>query len=744
MNPTNKANKSVILIVTSIVIMCLLATAILPDLYVNLTKANAINNLRASTGSVTTPSLNTATITSNFRSDKLYFDKTGPVPTNKIWSGVIFGGELAGLYTFPFGSKLDKGKLNIAIPKKFVYEKLVTAQVFAENIAIETAKPIESVYVKDYSDLSVTLRFVDSLGADQYTATFIQGSPYIYIFPTASELKLSGANYKLAKQNGNYFYKADTGGIAVFTDGKISEQSDALTIDFGDGNVGADIAPNGSRKDRYLTLAAFAVPNNDASLNDVLEFAKSFSQNFITSVNSQYQINAGKITISYKFEYGSNETTQSIFGLLPHQYQDQGKFNSPKYVINTIRGNQKFFRVDEEVAYDIERLPLVAELPTKMTAETKERITRLLERDLRETVFVRSSAYFGGNDLLKLAKMLQLANKIGNTALQQNLTQKLTQEFQDWFTYTSTKTGKYFSFDKTVGSITGYETSGFGGENYNDHHFQHGYFIHAAAILAQFNPEFVNLYGDMIDTLVADIANYDRNNTSFSYLRNFDEYEGHSWAIGYSNFLDGNNHESSSEAINAWYGSWLWSEVRANTELGALSEYLYSAEVNSTKHYWLNWFNNKDIFPVEYARAKASMVWGGKFEYQTWFSTEPQAIEAIQYLPFSAGSLYLYNKAVLTRDANNFSGLLENRNAHLNDMNYMYYAMLKGTEVLPAATIDSLPVDEAQSRAYMYLWSDFWQKVDNVRIVLRNGNPEYEFIPKQAPKPAKSTLTKKT
>lgn len=77
-------------------------------------------------------------------------------------------------------------------------------------------------------------------------------------------------------------------------------------------------------------------------------------------------------------------------------------------------------------------------------------------------------------------------------------------------------------------------------------------------------------------------------------------------------------------------------------------------------------------------------------------------------------------------------------------MNYMYYAMLKGTEVLPAATIDSLPVDEAQSRAYMYLWSDFWQKVDNVRIVLRNGNPEYEFIPKQAPKPAKSTLTKKT
>ena len=47
--------------------------------------------------------------------------------------------------------------------------------------------------------------------------------------------------------------------------------------------------------------------------------------------------------------------------------------------------------------------------------------------------------------------------------------------------------------------------------------------------------------GAMVETLIKDIANWDRNDSRFPFLRNFDPYEGHSWASGHAGFADGNN-----------------------------------------------------------------------------------------------------------------------------------------------------------------------------------------------------------
>jgi endoglucanase Acf2 len=45
-----------------------------------------------------------------------------------------------------------------------------------------------------------------------------------------------------------------------------------------------------------------------------------------------------------------------------------------------------------------------------------------------------------------------------------------------------------------------------------------------------------------------DIATAVRNSSLFPFLRNFDVYQGHSWASGNSEFADGNNMESSESA----------------------------------------------------------------------------------------------------------------------------------------------------------------------------------------------------
>jgi len=44
-------------------------------------------------------------------------------------------------------------------------------------------------------------------------------------------------------------------------------------------------------------------------------------------------------------------------------------------------------------------------------------------------------------------------------------------------------------------------------------------------------------------------------------------YAGHSWACGHARFGDGNNQESSSEAMNAWCGLILWGTATGDTAL---------------------------------------------------------------------------------------------------------------------------------------------------------------------------------
>lgn len=115
-------------------------------------------------------------------------------------------------------------------------------------------------------------------------------------------------------------------------------------------------------------------------------------------------------------------------------------------------------------------------------------------------------------------------------------------------------------------------------------------------------------WGAMTELLIKEIANWDRSDTRFPFLRNFDPYEGHSWAAGHAGFADGNNQESSSEAINAWQAIILWGEATGNKTIRDLGIYLYTTEIEAINNYWFDLY--KDIFSPSYGHNYASMVWG--------------------------------------------------------------------------------------------------------------------------------------
>ena len=62
----------------------------------------------------------------------------------------------------------------------------------------------------------------------------------------------------------------------------------------------------------------------------------------------------------------------------------------------------------------------------------------------------------------------------------------------------------------------------------------------------------------MVDLLIKDCANPDRDDRRFPFLRHFDAYAGHSWANGPALFAEGNNEESSSEDANFATAVILW------------------------------------------------------------------------------------------------------------------------------------------------------------------------------------------
>ncbi len=174
-----------------------------------------------------------------------------------------------------------------------------------------------------------------------------------------------------------------------------------------------------------------------------------------------------------------------------------------------------------------------------------------------------------------------------------------------------------------------------------DHHFHYGYWLNAAVHVALRDPAWATAdrWGGMVGRIIADIASAERGRADFPFLRNFDAYEGHSWASGNADFDAGNNQESSSEAVNAWAGLILWGEATGDRALRDLGMFLFTSEVASVQQYWFDL--DRQVLAPEFGKPFASMVFGGKYAYNTWWTQEPRQIMGINLLPLTPASTYL-------------------------------------------------------------------------------------------------------
>ncbi len=582
---------------------------------------------------------------------------TGRVKTNGYWSSLVYQHDAdnpftSPIYAHPLAVKAKASGLGVSYPNRPTVAAREYMMRYDEDLRVGLAGlAAPRASLARYSDFAVTASLKDVDGGIE--ATFGHGLPFVYFERSggrAAEVRIARAKR-----------------IEVFY-----EQGSTLGINVA-GKPYALFAPGGTwkRTDNVFTSdlagkAHFSIAVlPDASAATLERFAeRAFA--FIEDTSVTWQAEGSTVTTHYEAKTrlvepcASNDaackrTNEPLLALYRHQWVnsnasfEKGKYASPRGDMKLISGGS--FDTKLTVSAILPQLPVAEDAKSDIARE----VARVADGEhfrLGLGEKPAHDAYWEGKSLGRLATAAELADAVGEDDTRNELLDAMQKRLEDWF---DGKAPRYFVYEPKWSSLIAFPDSYGSASQLNDHHFHYGYFVHAAATVARFRPDWAKAYGPMVDLLIRDVANPKSDDPLFPRLRHMDVYAGHSWASGPAFFEEGNNEESSSEDINFSYATALWGAATGNDELRQLGLYLYATQVSAVEEYWFDVDNA--VFPEDFAHPTVAMVWGAGGKFDTWFDQDPTVIHAINYLPITAGSLYLGRKPEYVRSA--FKSLLE-------------------------------------------------------------------------------------
>ncbi|NII41370.1 hypothetical protein E9228_002017 [Curtobacterium flaccumfaciens] len=318
-----------------------------------------------------------------------------------------------------------------------------------------------------------------------------------------------------------------------------------------------------------------------------------------------------------------------------------------------------------------------------------------------------ADSYGGGKDLYRVANLYRLATQLDLDDVASGLRRQLVSQIDQWTDPEGCGVSgtRCFAYDDTVKGLVGQAPS-FGSDEFNDHHFHYGYLLSAAAIVADGSDDLVAKWKPVLDLVAADIASPEATK-SFPELRVYDPYAQHSWASGYSPFADGNNQESSSEAVSAWNGLARWGQVSGSRATEQLGDWLLANEAASAQRDVLD--PDLRTFPG-FQHTVVSLNWGGKRDHATWFSADPAAPAGIELIPMpavAADYVAAGGKQQIGRVLD--EAVPEGDYAvQFGDYLLMYRALASGSQATAAlAVARDLPaedIDTGNTRSYLLAW----------------------------------------
>ncbi|GIF26504.1 hypothetical protein BJ973_000949 [Actinoplanes tereljensis] len=529
------------------------------------------------------------------------------LPTNQWWSSALTGPRTQPIWAHPLAVQAAAGGVQISGAAVTASANAIITPFLPALTAAGATGPVS---VASYGAFHVVLR------VGQVEVTLVQGSPVVWLRFADKAPTLTGAFQDVGSSDSRA--RLDIAG------GRWDVLGTGLTLS------GTTVTGTGEQ----IAVARVPAGADRASW----EKASTADPVVRTTAAMAYDEKAGTVTQTLTAERAGGGT--GAWALLPHQQAGQtplaGSYPDARGTMSLV--------VASSIRITVPMPGLLTSVPkVPLNAAARTAVLTDLDRDLADPPGAGGS-YFGLKELGRLATIAEVAGAAGASAQRQKALDRLRPQLVDWLTYGGPSDARYFGYDKVWGGLIAVPAE-FGANDYNDHHFQYGYLVRAAAVLAAADPGFAHDYGDVVDLIVGDYAG--SKTPGLPPFRVFNAYLGSSAASGFAPFADGNNQESSSEAVAAWEAVVRWGLVRGNAEMTAYGVTHYALEAATARMYWLGAGLTR---PAGYAHTTAGIVWDAKVDYATWFDPKPESILGIQLLPLTAGSFYRGPSAVRERE----------------------------------------------------------------------------------------------
>lgn len=542
--------------------------------------------------------------------------------TNSIWENLMIETGRQPVETLPYRVALTDAGLAVCLPvlDSTSFTTAVIAPSTAHITLASTAGAL-APKVTATTDLGCTVTWSAGVAATLVRGMAYATVNYTGVTPTVTTIAafnsvngtavsgtgtFTGTKFKLALNNGQTWI--------VYTSASVTLTLSAQTLTAGaafTGTFRVAYLPADTGAEAALDAGATAIPTGGT-------IAMSITGTTYTKTLTWTTTGTGTL-LSY---------------CMPH-HQDVATPTYATATVNTLRGPMRGFTGTALVT--TRTLTSVGWNNTNLIqANRLASIQAALNTD-RAFVPTVNDPYFGGKSLAKAARLVCIADQIGDTAARDQLLGNLRTVLTNYLTG-ALAPATDFRYDTVWGQVT--TTKGlsdpnvdFGNGRSNDHYFHYGYTIYAAAVVARFDSAWATTNRARVNDLVRDIANPSDADPYFTKWRHFDHYEGHSWAAGTFEFDANRNQESTSEAVNAWHAVERWGLVTGQADVQNIGACLLTEEVATARRYW-QVKSGDTLYPQPFrGNGVVGILWGGKVDYGTWFSSLPECIFGIQMIP---------------------------------------------------------------------------------------------------------------
>lgn len=530
-----------------------------------------------------------------------------PCPTNSWWENVLLGTNRIAPLPYQV-SLVDNGYL-LCYPNQIESKDGAgmahSTTQWLQNLSLEIAETASSWKLLSSTLCSITVQW--SVPAGQATSIIVQGSPYLSMNyqQTTPLLTSQHAIISFIGANGKWKIGLNNGQIwNLYASAPLTLSRPSPT------QIQATTPYTG-----LLRLAIVLDPAEDVLLD---QYAGS-----LLTGESLLQKEGG-----YFFNWKS--TLPGLVFALPHHLESMQQPQITSLKRKSIKGEMTAILGNSWNM--LEPAPGISwRAPRALTPSFLPLLQAQIQKDASFTPSSQKDTYFAGKAVAKLARIVLLAEEVGDTQSQTQALLTLKKVLVSWLT------SSLFTYDSTWGGIQfapagADKAADFGFNYYNDGHYHLGYFVYALAVVARSDADFLKTYQDKVNALLFHYCN--PGNPLYPASRYKDWYAGHSWASGLFDFADNRNQESSSEAINAYYAAVLWGTVIGDSQLVSSANLLLATEIRAARNYW-HVYPGNTVYPASYTANGVGMVWSTKVDDSTWFDSHLSCRRGIQVIPLT-------------------------------------------------------------------------------------------------------------